>query len=43
MAATGVALSYILIGAWAAVAVVVLWVAVIVVAALMFLYHGEPG
>lgn len=39
MAATGVALSYILIGAWAAVVVVVLWVAVIVLAVLMW----EPG
>lgn len=43
MAATGVALSYILVGAWAAVVVVVLWVAIIVIAGLMWLYQGEPG
>jgi hypothetical protein len=43
MAATGVALSYILVGAWAAVVVVVVWVAVIVVAILHFVFFGDMG
>ena len=43
MAATGAALSSILIGVWAAVVAVVVLVAVIVVAGLMWMYHGEPG
>jgi len=42
MAATAVALSYILV-AWAAVVVVVLWVALIVVAVLHFVFFGDMG